>query len=203
METRRNISPWSTFFLGMWVTGSVAIAAGTIVVLSGMSFIDGKIASVFDLGRDVAGNVPEILETLKPVLGDAFQDERSPEYRASLEVSAKFPVDGSGRHARPSLTIRNTGEQIVSRLVVRIAALDAFGATRHVWTEVVATPLALCNELPGPLLPGNDHPRYALASDGPWIRQEEWKSLTLAVEVADLYVWKGDASTVATASLRP
>lgn len=199
METRRGMSPWSAFFMGMWLTGSVAIAAGTVVVLCGMNVVDSKLSDVLMLGSDVVGNVPKLMEAVKPALGDAFNDVRSPEYGSKVEVTVHSPSQDK-YCGRPALTVRNTGNEVVSRLTVRVSAVDESGATRYEWTEMAATPVALCNELRGPLMPGNQIRRMVF-SDGPCIRGDELAGLSLKHEIAEIFVWTGSARSPSVTSL--
>lgn len=200
METRKGMSAATAFFLGMWTTGSVAIAGGTVVLLCALNVVDGKIGDFVRLGRDAVGNVPNVVNALQPLLGDAFNDQRNLAYAKQIEVQVHSP-SAIRNCGRPSLTIRNVGPDVISRLTVRLSAVDESGSTRYEWTEMAATPIAINNHLRGPILPG-DGVRRLVFSDGPCVRGEELSSLSLKTEIAEVFVWNGTVSTASCKSNR-
>ena len=101
----------------------------------------------------------------------------------------------------PVLTIINRGDEVVSLLAVRIAALDGNGVAMCEWTEIVATPLAIDDDWRGPLLPGSK--RHVVVSPWRGVTADNASAIRGAVEISDVRLWKGgrDASlTVASAS---
>jgi hypothetical protein len=200
METRKGMSAATAFFLGMWITGSVAIAGGTVFLLCVLNVVDGKIGDIVHLGRDAIGNASNVVKALQPLLGDVFNDQRNLGYAKQIEVKIHSPST-SRNCGRPSLTISNTGTEVISRLTVRVTAIDDSGSTRYEWTEMAATPIAINNQFRGPILPG-DGIRRLVFSEGPCVRGEELASLSLKAEIAEIFVWSGSASTASGNSTR-
>ena len=88
---------------------------------------------------------------------------------------------------RPVLTIVNNGDEVVSLLAIRVAVLKDKVPARD-WTQVVATPLAIDHDWPGPLMPGSTR-HIVLSSCYRNIKAEDIKDITGSWEIADVRVW--------------
>jgi hypothetical protein len=129
-----------------------------------------------------------LIESLPPVFADLLHDRRAPEYVANIDVSASFVAEETerGRRMRPVLTITNRGNEVVSLLAIRVAALNAEGMPVAEWTQVAATPTAIDDDWRGVLMPNKT--RHIVVSDYPRLTGQVG-DLTAAVEVSELRVW--------------
>ena len=189
MSTNR-VSPLTALVIGIFGTGAVAIACGTAVLLYGMRIVDGKASSVISLAENAIGGLPELLENLPPTIADVFNDRRAPEYAAQLAVEGSLMADERG-NVRPALRITNRGDQVVSLLAVRVAALDGKNRPVGEWTEMAATPFAIDDDWRGPLMPGTE--RYLVGSS--WWRGRpigDVAELRTAIEISEVRVWRGN-----------
>ncbi len=189
VATRTRMSPLTALFLGMFFVGGLLIASATAVVLYSMRIIDHKAASLITFADHTVKGLPELLESLPPALADVLHDRRAPDYASKLDVQVKFINDETNGVLRPVLTVKNTGDEVVSLLALHVAALDANGTPRNDWTEVVATPLSIDKSWRGPLMPGAT--RQVVLSGS---RSLAGKSETLAavVEIGDVRVWEAE-----------
>ena len=187
---RTRMSPMTALFLGMFFVGGLTIASATAVVLYSMRILDHKAASLLNFADHTVAGLPELLKSLPPALADILHDRRAPEYASKIDVKVKFIDDETSGALRPVLTVKNTGEEVVSLLALRVAAIDANGTPRNDWTEVVATPLSIDNDWRGPLMPGAT--RHVVLSG---CRSLAGKSDTLAAvaEIGDVRVWEAEA----------
>jgi len=70
-----------------------------------------------------------------------------------------------------------------------VAALNQDSLPIREWTEVVATPIAMCNDWRGPLYPGTT--RYVvLGSSWRGFPVERLGQITGAVEISDVRIWR-------------
>jgi len=95
-------------------------------------------------------------EALPSCLAEALHDHRAPEYRKSIEVSARL---GDPATRVPGtlvvLDVKNNGPETVTMLALRIVLEDANKVPVHEALVYAATPLAVEDEWRGPLLPGS------------------------------------------------
>ncbi|MFQ5462644.1 MAG: hypothetical protein ACE5E5_08465 [Phycisphaerae bacterium] len=187
------MSPWTALFLGMFGFGSVVLVAGTTVVLYGMRIAEKNITDVFGLTEQTIANLPEIIESLPPSVQDLLNDRRAPEYRDKIDVQVRLVTGSGGQRLFPALTITNNGDEVVSLLTVRVAALDAVGTAVQEWTELVATPIGIEDELRGPLMPhATRHVRLGRCRPPTNLSIEK---LTGVGEISDVRIWLGAEAT--------
>ena len=198
MDTRKRMSPLTALFLGFFGFGAVTIASVSAVVLYAMRMIDGKVNHAFSFAHELIDELPELMESLPPAVETLLDDHRAPEYAAELNVEAHL-VTGGGRDEwiYPSVIVTNNGNETVSFLTLRVAALNAEGVPVGEWTQVVATPLGFDRDWRGPLLPGNR--RYAVLRDWGGLKEAPGVTLTPAVEIVDVRVRNDAAGAVKTA----
>jgi hypothetical protein len=99
------------------------------------------------------------------------------------------------------VTIKNKGNELVSLLTVRVAALDARGRALHEWTTTAATPIGFEHEWRGPLMPGST--RHVVLDNGCFHRNELEGAETLVVEIADVRVWTSPTNEMQASALNP
>lgn len=192
VATRTRMSPITAMFLGMFFVGGLAIASATAVVLYSMRIIDHKAASLLHFADHTVQGLPELLKSLPPALADVLHDRRAPDYASKLDVHVKFVNDETNGVLRPVLTVKNTGDEVVSLLALHVAALDANGTPRNDWTEVVATPLSIDKGWRGPLMPGAT--RQVVLS-GSRLLAGKSETLAAVVEIGDVRVWEAETKT--------
>lgn len=196
MVEKRRMSPLTALFIGFFGLAGVGAMSLTTVVVYGMSVVEGKIDRVLGVAEGAITNLPEIVESLPPAVGELLNDRRAPSYAGEIDVDVKFVVDENRGRLRPAIAITNKGDEVVTMLALRVAALNEASAPIGEWTEVVATPIAIDDEWRGPLYPGNTR-HVVLGSSYRGVSGEQVKAITAAVEVADVRVWRGDAVTTA------
>ncbi len=176
-------------FLGSLVYGvcgviGVGILCATGVAMYGMDIVDRKFDRVVETGTEVLRSIPEIRESLPPVLADALDDRRAPEYREHIEVSAKIdPTDR--RHGTSGIVIeaKNNGDEVVTMLAVRVNIEDERGRLVRSESAYLATPFALEGEWAGPILSDSTR-QYAMR-----VRSQK-QPLSATVEICDVRVWR-------------
>lgn len=144
--------------------------SGIIVVLTlcvsgifiyAMNIADRKTDNLLDFAGEMVRHVPQLRESLPPILGDAISDERSVTYQSELDVAVKvaFVRDTDFRHPRaglqPVIEVKNSGDRVVSFLSMRVVLLDPDGIPVAEMNEWAATPIADGDHSwRGPLFPG-------------------------------------------------
>jgi hypothetical protein len=99
---------------------------------------------------------PEWQDALPPVLADALDDHRAPDYRKSVEVSARLVDAKRGREGTLVVVdVKNNGPETVTLLALRLVVEDANKVPVREALLYAATPLATECEWRGPLLPGS------------------------------------------------
>ena len=192
MTAQTRMSPLTALFIGLFGVGGVIIACSSAIVLYSMAIIDSRASEILGLAdttvEKTVDALPQILESLPPAIEDLHEMGRAPEYVDQLDVGVDFVVDSRSKGLRPVLTIVNRGDRVVSMLAVRVAALNESGLPIREWTEVVATPIAICDEWRGTLFPGAT--RHVVLSSG-WrgIPIEKARNITGAAEISEIRLW--------------
>lgn len=187
---KSRMSPMTALFLGMFFVGGLGIASATAVVMYTMRIIDQKAGSLIRFADNTVDGLPELLKSLPPSLAEILEDRRSPEYASKIDVDVKLIADEVNGTVRPVLTVKNTGDEVVSMLSLRVAAVDSDGTPRNDWTEVVATPLSIDNDWRGPLMPGAT--RHVVLS-GRRPLTDKVEELVAVAEIGDVRVWSGQS----------
>ncbi len=189
MMVQNRMSPFTALVIGIFGVGAVGITSSAAIVLYGMRIVDTKAADILGFAQGTVENLPELIKSLPPAIGELLNDRRMPEYSAELDLEVRFIAEERTGTLRPTLTITNNGSEVVSMLAVRVAALTDGAVPLREWTEVVATPIAIENEWRGPLMPGST--RHVILSAGyRGIPAERADDIVGAVEVSELRVWR-------------
>ena len=196
MNPQARMSPFTAFFLGAFGLGGVAVACGTAVFLYSLRIVEVKAGDLIGFAEHTIADLPAIIERMPRAVGDLLDDRRAPDYAGRIGVEAAYVMDEARKTVRPTLTIANNGNEVVSLLSVRLATLDENRRPICEWTEVVATPLAIDDEWRGPLMPGATR-HVLLASAHRCVGSIDPTKLQSAVEITDVRVWKpeGDQRT--------
>ncbi len=195
METRSRMSPITALFLGVFGVIGVGILSGTSVALYGLRIADQKATGLLNLVNQTVDGLPELLTSLPPAIGDLLNDRRAPEYARNIDVSVRFVADEADS-VRPVITVSNKGDEIVSLLAVRVAALNPDLVPVRDWTSIVATPLAVDDDWRGPLMPGAT--RHIVLHRTRGLSKWPIESLNGSVEISDVRVWQSEATAQRT-----
>jgi hypothetical protein len=142
--------------LGISATVVTLIVSGTGIILYGMNIADRKSGNLVEFVEQAVQNLPEIVESLPPVLADAVNAERHPEYAEFLDVSVRLSNQTTRNgHRTPVVEVRNVGDEVVSLMSMRIVLLGESGDPIGEMNEWVATPFAADHDWRGPLMPGS------------------------------------------------
>ena len=185
---------FSTVAWGASMTIITAIVCGTGLGLYGLRIVDTKSDNVLASVQQLLGNLPEIQKNLPPVLADALNDERRPDYLSKIKITAGI-VSGPNKRGdiNPSVEITNTGDEVVSMLPLRITLTDAQGGGIAQRTRMGATPLGVADEdWPGPLMPGATRKivqRFSVERER-GSNPGEASDYQVACEVTDVRIWK-------------
>ncbi len=142
---------FSALVRGVFGTVITLLICVTALGLFGLHLADKHVSAVT---REILETLPEWQRAFPPVIADALNDRRAPEYRDSLEITTKFVADvRDDERGLIVLEIQNKGPETVSLLGVRMVVED--DSQRHVseHNTAAATPFVLADN-PGPLLPG-------------------------------------------------
>lgn len=181
----QRMSPLTAIVFGIFGTGAIAITSVTAVVIYTMSIVDRNASVLIDMAENGVESLPELLERL-PALADAVGGRRMFDYAENLDVEVRFvPTSREGR-MRPVMTVTNLGNEVVSTLAIRVAAVSGLNVPMHEWTEVVATPFAVADEWRGPLMPGATR-HVVLSSRG--FYQVAPQDVTAVTEFSEIRIW--------------
>ncbi|HMQ15649.1 MAG TPA: hypothetical protein PKC49_06715 [Phycisphaerae bacterium] len=129
---------------------TVSVICATCIVGYGMVLADRHLVRVVT-------SLPELWDSLPPVISDALRDRRALDYRGQVDVVVRC-VESSGRSGerRTVIEVANRGNEIISLLALRVTLCDGDEIPRDEFVTYVATPFAVPDEreFRGPLLPG-------------------------------------------------
>lgn len=189
----QGFQPKRSFFSTVaWGASAVAvtlIASGSLIVVYGMNIVDRKTGNLIEFVEQVVQGLPELASSLPPVLADALNDERRPDYTRHLSVSGRMVSTRRGT-VRPVITLENRGSEMVSMLSMRIVVLNEDGDPIAEVNEWGATPIAADDCWRGPLMPGSTRhfpvKRIYLRDD--WSPED----LHVEIDITDVRVWQGE-----------
>lgn len=174
---------FSALAKGLFGTITAIVICGTALGLYGMYMADknfGRFAQqVFDV-------LPHWQQALPPLLADAVNDRRAPEYRSSLDITSRYVPDRSeSDRGTLVLDIQNKGSATVSLLSLRLVMEDESDARFSQCSTLAVTPLPF-DEHAGPLQPGSTRQimqRLTHVKGEPKAK----------IEVSELRIWNGPA----------
>ncbi|MFQ5425093.1 MAG: hypothetical protein ACE5F9_14090 [Phycisphaerae bacterium] len=180
----------STLAWGLSATVITLVVCGSGIVLYGMNIADRKSGNLIELVDQAVQNLPEIRESLPPVLADALNDSRRPDYADKLDVEVRLSATpGHHDRRRAIVEVHNGGDEVVSLMSMRIVVLDKNGDPLAEANEWVATPFAADRDWRGPLMPDSTRQfpvSNRLARDGP---QQPVGDVNLTYEITEIRTW--------------
>lgn len=188
-------------FLSVSVLSLSAVLMTTIVCASGLalfslSVIDSKADTVTGLIGETLRQLPELRASLPPVLADAMDDVRSPEYLSNVDIAVRTGTS-QDRHGfnKAIVEVANKGDRVISLLSMRIVGIDDAGDPVTECNTWAATPIQTEDrDWRGPLLP-NETRKFIVRYYG------DSRSVAFEHEVTELRVWQpnkdaaGDAAS--------
>ena len=178
----------SAIAFGFFGTLAIVIVCAASVAFYAVNVIDRKTNDVFDLGSNIVTELPELKEALPPVVSDALNDRRAPDYRQKIEVAARL-IEGEHKHSdKVVFDISNNGDELITMLALRGTLLDESGTIVRSFVSYPATPLAIDNDWPGPLMPGSTR-QIGINI----YHHSDLANGKVTVELADLRVWNNNA----------
>lgn len=196
---QKKRSFFSTVAWGVSATVVTLIIGVAGITLYGMNIADRKSDNLLDLVKFGVDNLPQICESLPPVLADALNDQRRPDYAAELNVSARLAGSRSGHgRLRPIVVVENDGDEVVSLMSMRIVLLDENGDPLAEVNQWVATPIAADDdEWRGPLLPGETR-QFPVNGDHRFRDANENEAVDIAYEITEVRTWRGPTTGATT-----
>ncbi len=146
---------FSALFYGIAMIVTTGILSASAVGLYGLRILDRRFDALGEAGEKLIEALPHWQQTLPPVLADAFNDRRAPQYMTSLEIRARRVEGGTHGRQRVLIEVTNRGDEAVSLLTLNLVLQDADGVPLRDLRTFAATPLALSDpQFRGPLYPG-------------------------------------------------
>ena len=151
----------SALFYGISMVLTTGILSASLLGLYGLRVFDRRVAGLGELGETLVQSLPHWQQSLPPVLADAFNDRRAPEYVGQIEVRARLVGEPRDGRQRVLVEVANRGKEAISLLALNLVLEDTDGIPLHDVRSFAATPLALSDpQIRGPLYPGLER-RYA------------------------------------------
>ena len=199
MNEQRRMSPVTAFFLGIFGVVGVVIVSATLLTTYAMYIVDSKTDGVLGFAKTTIEGLPDLVGSLPPALGELLNDHREPEYASNIKIDVQMITDERTNTVRPVLNITNEGDEVVSMLAVRVAALNSNGVPVGDWTQVVATPIAIEDEWRGPLFPHTT--RHVVCSRYGGSRSVSAKiDVRPVAEISELRIWVPNETPIRMAS---
>lgn len=166
------------------------VVSCTVVVLYTVHLASEKSDQVIALAQGAVGGLPELVDSLPPVLADMLDDHRQPDYGGKLAIEAKL-TRRPGPHGgtRTAIEVVNNGDEVVSLLSLRVIVLDENDQLLCESQEWAATPVAADHPWRGPIMPGSR--RYFVSSRRYMPDVSPVDELRTEVEITELRVWNG------------
>jgi len=162
----------------------------TVVVIYGMNFVGDQSEKLVSSVTGVIRGLPELQDSLPPVLADILDDRRQPDYRDRIEITARInPLADHGGRMRTVIEVVNNGNETISLLSLRVIILDAHDEVLAESNEWAATPIAADNDWRGPLMPGSR--RRFVSCPHRVIHTSSLNNLRTEVEITDIRIWNG------------
>lgn len=178
----------SSLAMGISALLIVVVISCTTLIIYGMHFIGDRSEQIVQTVGAAIGGLDEFQKALPPIIADILNDQRRPDYRDQIELSARIsPTSAHNNHYRIAVEAKNKGEEVVSMLTIRVILLDENDEVISETNEWIATPITTNGGLPGPIMPGSNR-RYT-AHTYCNHRDISLDSLKTEIEITDIRVW--------------
>lgn len=185
----------SSLALGISAIAITITISCTVVVIYGMHFVGDQSEKLVSSVASAIRGLPELQDSLPPVLADILDDRRQPDYRDQIEITARInPLADHGGRMRTVVEVVNNGNEIISLLSLRIVVLGAHDEVLAESNEWAATPIAADNDWRGPLMPGSH--RHFVSCPRRAFHTSSLNNLRTEVEITDIRIWNGQDETL-------
>jgi hypothetical protein len=172
-------------FYGLFGFLSAVVVCATLLGVYGLHIADTTTDSLFAIGGQVISGLPQWQQALPPMLAEALDDRRAPDYRGQIDVVVEtVPARDKRGRALTLIEVTNNGPETVTVLALNVVLEDEDGVPVQESRSYAATPIVIDeDDWRGPLLPGSTRKFTQCCYHGAGLRP--------AVEVAELRVWNG------------
>ena len=169
---------------GVFGTLTAIVVCATGLGVYALHVADDKADRLLSAGAGVFTSLPEIQESLPPVLSDMLQDRRSPSYREQVDLNCRLVASTDGRpYNHVVIEATNHGPATITLMALRVVLVDDEGVPVRAMSTYAATPATIENDWRGPLLPGSTRQcSFNVYGDA--------RGLKPIMEVTDLRVWE-------------
>ena len=145
----------SALFHGIALVLTTGIVACGALGLYSLRVFDRQFAALGDVGEKIIQTLPQWQQALPPVLADALNDRRAPEYASQLAIHARIVPGERHDRSRVLIEVTNRGGEAVSLLALNLVFEDGEGIPVRDQRSFAVTPLPLSEPgVRGPLYPG-------------------------------------------------
>ena len=185
----------SALAMGLSAIVITLIICCSVVILYGVHFAGDKSEELVSLVQNTIRGLPDLQESLPPILADVLDDRRQPDYCDKLEITAKTILQPDrDQRLRTMIEVINNGKEVVSLLSMRIIILDEHNEILTESNEWAATPFAADRHWRGPIMPGSR--RYFACSCHRTFPVSYVDDLRTEVEVTDVRIWNAEKDTL-------
>ena len=169
------------------------IISCTVVIIYFMNFAGNKSEELVTLAESAIRGLPELQESLPPVLADMLNDRRQPDYSNQLSIipSTTLMPNDNGM-VKTTIEVVNNGKEVVSLLVLRVVVLTSDNEIITESNEWAATPIAADDDWRGLLMPGSRRRFVTSHRSRPVFSPDELKT---EVEITDIRIWNSEQGT--------
>jgi hypothetical protein len=121
---KHRMSPLTALFLGATMTIVTIVVSVSMITLYGMNLGSRWGDDLIALTRRTIDHLPDIASSLPPILADALNDRRAPEYVDQLRAEVEPVAAPQPPGWRPVVAIENRGDRMVTLLSLRVLALS-------------------------------------------------------------------------------
>ena len=114
----------STLAWGFSVILITVIMCGTLIGMYGMNIVDRKTDTLTGFVQETVRSLPDMVDSLPPVVADVLDDRRMPGYAETIDVSVRLVPVGRRDLVRPVIEVNNRGGEMVSLLSMRVVVFD-------------------------------------------------------------------------------
>jgi len=187
----------SALAMGLSAIVITLIICCTVVVIYGVHFAGDKSEELVSLAQNAIRGLPDLQESLPPVLADILDDRRQPDYCDQLEITAKTTIQPDrNQRMRTTVEVINNGKEVVSLLSLRILILDEHNEILAESNEWAATPFTADHDWRGPIMP--DSRRYFAFTCYRAFPISYLDDLKTEVEITDIRIWNSVKETALT-----
>jgi hypothetical protein len=185
----------SALFHGVFGFLTVLVVCASGLGFYGLHVVNSRAGDLFTLAGEVVSGLPQWQQNLPPLLAEALDDRRAPEYRAEISVSVKMVPAPDDSHREVAIVeVANKGSETISVLALNVVLEDENNVPVRENRVYAATPIAVDEAgWRGPLFPDTTR-RFTVCRCG------HETGLQPTYQVAELRIWNGPRTPEAGAA---